>query len=193
MLWYESSLVLAFAVAVAIVVTLDRGTFFGKGGTLAWIRAQRGQSAPVWMIGIIITAVLAVVGSLAIQPLRAAAAVRGCETNLRTIQAALTTYEANVGDFPTQAATAITVYTGGTSPTAGTFSDPSNIATDYLGEAPHDPANSTGSYTLQTTTGTSYVITCPGGHPLWTLKSLSGGGSATAGKITLSNSGLAAI
>lgn len=194
MIVYECGVLAVFVTAALLVISLDRGAILGPNGTLAWVRAQRGQAMSGAVIGALILAVVAVIAVLAIQPIRAKLAVTACENNLRTIQGALAAYELDTNQaYPSVSNLAVTVYQGGSSPTAGTFSDPNQISEDYLGEQPHDPADPTGSYTLTVVSGTSYTITCPGGHPLWTLKGLTNGSSATKGQIQLNASGLSAL
>jgi len=187
MLGFELSLLAITGFLALIIVFVDRGSL---GETFAWVRAQRGQPASVWLIGVIILAVLTAVTVIAVQPVRANAAVKACEANERTIESALTAYDSAVtAGYPTVAAIPVTVATtsGGTT-TAGTFSDPSSASTDYLGQLPTDPADPSGSYLL-TVTGTSYSIQCPGGHPLSALKGLSGGSTASKGEVVLSSQG----
>lgn len=191
MVVYECVVLAVFCGTVLFVLARERG---GTSEALAWVGAQRGQGMGPAVIGALIMAALVVAAVIAIQPFRAKMAVTACENNLRSIQAALAAYEVDTGQaYPSVSNVNVTVYQGGSSPTAGTFSDPSNSSEDYLGEQPHDPADPTGYYTLTVVSGTSYTITCPGGHPLWTLKSLTNGSNATKGQIQLTASGLEAL
>jgi hypothetical protein len=138
----------------------------------------------------LILGVLALAAGVSAWAIFYTSAVKGCESNERSIQAAAESYRAAVGSLPATAA-AITV-TAGT--TAGTFANPTSTSVDYLGQLPIDPVNPTGSYSWTYTAGTAsapelYVILCPGLHTKADLSSLTGGSTETSGKIQWSSSG----
>lgn len=151
--------------------------------------ALKAQGLSEAQAAVLIIGALAVVGSVAGLSIFNASTVKACESNLKAIETALNAYKVAVGSFPATTAASVVVYNG---TTAGTFSNPNQISTDYLGQATVDPANPTGSYKLTyvaptATAGDSYTIVCPGIHTKGDLTNVPGAASETAGKIELLN------
>lgn len=148
----------------------------------------KGQAALSEMqaAGLVMGALALVVG-IAVYAIYFNSAVKGCEANERSIQAAAEAYRTAVGSMP---ATASSISVG----TSGTFTNPTSTNIDYLGQLPIDPANPTGAYSWTYTAPTAsaaelYVVACPGIHTKGDLTNLPGAATETAGKIQWSSSG----
>lgn len=182
-LTYEIAIVAIAAIVWFALLRKDQRTY-------AVATNLRGQQMSEANWAYVLVAILLIAGTVAFLLYRSSDAVVVCEKNERQIQTALTGYIANVGSYP--AATAVQVKAvAGT--TAGTFSNPTNIASDFLGQQPIDPVNQAGFYTFTYTKETatvpaSYLITCPGIHSQADLGNMAGAATETSGKITLNNS-----
>lgn len=180
---YEAAIVAVAAIAWFALLRKDQRTY----AVATNLRGQQLQEAN-WAY--VLVAIILVAGTVAFLLYRSTDAVVVCEKNERQIQTALTGYIANVGSYPAAAAIQVKAVNGAT---AGTFSNPTNIASDFLGQQPTDPVNTAGFYTftyVKETAGVpaSYLITCPGIHSQADLGNMPGAAAETSGKITLNNS-----
>lgn len=183
--WEVAIAVLGVASWFALSMAAERRFSFN-------VRTFKAQAALSEVQGAaLILGVLALVGGVAVWAIFFSSSVSGCESNVRAIQAAAESYRsATHGSMPSSAAAIIV--TNGT--TAGTFSNPNQTSVDYLGEAPRDPVNPSGSYSWTYTAATPsaselYVILCPGIHTKADFGNMAGLATETAGKVQFSSSG----
>lgn len=188
--WEAMVLILGISAWFTLTIIGARRSGSGNAGlNLLTVKAQAALSEVQGAA--LILGVLALVGGVAVWAIFFSSAVSGCESNLRAIQAAAESYRsATHGSMPATVAS-IVVASGST---AGTFSNPNQTSVDYLGQAPIDPVNPTGSYSWTYTAATPtaaelYVITCPGIHTKADFGNMAGIATETAGKIQFSSSG----